>query len=227
MYRGIIMKLLLSALTKFFAGLLIVGLLIFLPAGTLNYGGGLLFCAVLFVPIFILGIVLLVRSPKLLEKRLDSKERDASQKGIVMLSALGFLAGFIMAGLDFRFSLSSVPAPVVITAVVVFLLSYVLYAEVMRENEYLSRTVKVEEGQRVVDTALYGIVRHPMYAVTVVMFLMIPLILGSPWSLLIFLHYPILIVCRIINEEKLLTAELEGYSEYKNKVKYRLVPFIW
>ena len=221
------MKLLFSALAKFLFGILLVGLLIFLPAGTLNYVGGLLFCAVVFIPILILGIVLFVKSPKLLEKRLDSKEKQTAQKGIVAFSALGFLAGFIMSGLDYRFSLSNVPTPVVTAAVILFLVSYALYAEVMRENEYLSRTVKVEEGQHVVDTGLYGVVRHPMYAVTVVMFLMIPLILGSLWSFLIFLHYPVLIVCRIINEEKLLTAELEGYSEYKKKVKYRLIPFIW
>ncbi len=221
------MKLFINALTKFIAGVVIVGLLIFLPAGTLNYSGGLLFCAVLFIPILILGIVLFIKSPKLLEKRLDSKEKDKSQKGIVTLSALGFLAGFIMAGLDYRFSLSSVPTPVVVIAVALFLLSYVLYAEVMRENEYLSRTVKVEEGQRVVDTGLYGIVRHPMYAVTVVMFMTIPLILGSIYSFVIFLHYPVIIILRIINEEKLLTRELEGYEEYKKKVRYRLIPFVW
>ena len=221
------MKLVLSALTKFLAGILIVGLLIFLPAGTINYSGGLIFCAVLFIPILILGIVLLVKSPKLLEKRLDSREKDKSQKGIVALSALGFLAGFVMAGLDYRFSLSHIPTPVVMSAVILFLISYVLYAEVMRENEYLARTVKVEEGQHVVDTGLYGIVRHPMYAVTVVMFLMIPLILGSLWAFVIFLHYPVLIVCRIRSEEKLLTAELKGYEEYKKKVKYRLIPFVW
>lgn len=221
------MKLFINALVKFLAGIIIVGLLIFLPAGTVKYSGGFIFCAAMFIPILLLGIVLLIKAPKLLEKRLDSKEKDGTQKGIVALSALGFLAGFVMAGLDYRFSLSSVPTPIVITAVVLFLLSYALYAEVMRENEYLSRTVKVEEGQRIVDTGLYGIVRHPMYAVTVVMFMMIPLILGSLWSFLIFLHYPVLIVCRIINEEKLLTAELEGYGEYKKKVKYRLIPFVW
>lgn len=221
------MKLIINALTKFILGVVIVGLLIFLPAGTIKYSGGLIFCAVLFVPIFILGIVLFIKSPKLLEKRLDSKEKDKSQKGIVALSALGFLAGFVMAGLDYRFSLSSVPTPVVVIAVILFLLSYILYAEVMRENEYLSRTVKVEVGQRVVDTGLYGIVRHPMYAVTVVMFMMIPLILGSVYSFVIFLHYPVIIIFRIINEEKLLIRDLEGYVEYKKKVRYRLIPFIW
>lgn len=221
------MKLFINALVKFLAGIIIVGLLIFLPAGTVKYSGGFIFCAAMFIPILLLGIVLLIKAPKLLEKRLDSKEKDGTQKGIVALSALGFLAGFVMAGLDYRFSLSSVPTPIVITAVVLFLLSYALYAEVMRENEYLSRTVKVEEGQRIVDTGLYGIVRHPMYAVTVVMFMMIPLILGSLWSFVIFFHYPVIIVCRIINEEKLLTRELEGYGEYKKKVKYRLIPFVW
>ncbi len=221
------MKLFINALVKFLAGIIIVGLLIFLPAGTVKYSGGLIFCAVMFIPILLLGIVLFIKAPNLLEKRLDSKEKEETQKGIVALSALGFLAGFVMAGLDYRFSLSKVPTPIVITAVVLFLLSYALYAEVMRENEYLSRTVKVEAGQRVVDTGLYGIVRHPMYAVTVVMFMMIPLILGSLWSFVIFLHYPVIIVCRIINEEKLLTRELEGYEEYKKKVKYRLIPFVW
>lgn len=221
------MKLFINALVKFLAGIIIVGLLIFLPAGTVKYSGGFIFCAAMFIPILLLGIVLFIKAPKLLEKRLDSKEKDGTQKGIVALSALGFLAGFVMAGLDYRFSLSSVPTPIVITAVVLFLLSYALYAEVMRENEYLSRTVKVEEGQRIVDTGLYGIVRHPMYAVTVVMFMMIPLILGSLWSFVIFFHYPVIIVCRIINEEKLLTRELEGYGEYKKKVKYRLIPFVW
>ena len=221
------MKLLINALVKFIVGLALVSLLIFLPAGTVFYSGGLIFCAVMFIPIFILGVVLFIKSPKLLEKRLDAGEKDVSQKGIVALSALGFIAGFVVAGLDYRFSLSNVPTPVVVAASALFLLSYALYAEVMRENEYLSRTVKVEEGQRVIDTGLYGIVRHPMYAVTVLMFMMIPLILGSVYSFIIFLHYPVIIVCRIINEEKLLTRELQGYEEYKKKVKYRLIPFVW
>lgn len=221
------MKLFVNAFVKYIMGIILVGLLLFLPAGTLSYFGGLLFCGLLFIPMFILGVVLFVKAPSLLEKRLDAKEKQSAQKGVVALSALGFLLGFILAGLDFRFSLSNVPTAVVVAASVVFLASYALYGEVMRENEYLSRTIKVEEGQRVVDTGLYSVVRHPMYAVTVFMFLSIPLILGSWYSFILFLHYPVIIVVRIVNEEKLLEKELLGYMEYKKKVKYRLIPFVW
>ena len=221
------MKLLLNALVKFLCGILLVGLLLFLPAGTLKYPGGLLFCALLFIPMLILGIVLFIKAPSLLQKRLDTKEKEKTQKGVVALSALGFLAGFVVAGLDFRFGWSRVPTPVVIAFSAVLLVSYGLYGEVMRENAYLSRTVKVEEGQKVIDTGLYGIVRHPMYAVTVFLFLSIPLVLGSWYSFIVFLHYPIIIIIRIINEEKVLTRELPGYAEYKKKVKYRLIPFIF
>ena len=221
------MKLLLSTLIKFIFGLLLVGLLIFLPAGTLAYPNGWLFCALLFIPILLFGIVLFVKSPELLRRRLDGKEKEKAQKGVVGLSALMFLAGFIVAGLDFRFSWSSVPTVAVIAASAVLLVSYALYVEVMRENVYLSRTVKVEKGQKVVSTGLYGIVRHPMYAVTLWLFLSIPIILGSWYSLICFLHYPIIIIIRLLNEERLLEKELDGYVEYKNKVKYRLIPFIW
>lgn len=221
------MKLLFRALIRFICGLLLVGLLLFLPAGTLNYTGGLLFVALLFIPILILGAVLFVKAPSLLEKRLNAKEKETTQKGVIALSGLMILAGFIVAGLDYRFVWSSVPSWLVITASVILLISYILYAEVMRENAYLSRTVEVQEGQKVVDSGLYGIVRHPMYAVTLWLFLAIPLILGSWWSFLCFLHYPIMIVVRILNEEKVLTAGLAGYDEYRKKVKYRLIPFIW
>ncbi|MBQ7010218.1 MAG: isoprenylcysteine carboxylmethyltransferase family protein [Clostridia bacterium] len=221
------MKLLINGLIKFVCGLLLVALLVFLPAGTIEYFGGLLFVGVLFVPILILGAVLFFKAPDLLAKRLDSKEKQGAQKAVVALSALGFIAGFVVAGLDFRFGWSSLPVWVSVVASVLFLISYGLYAEVMRENAYLSRTVKVEEGQQVVSTGLYGIVRHPMYAATVLMFMMIPLILGSLPSFVIFLHYPVLISVRIKNEEKLLVRELAGYEEYRNKVKYRLIPFVW
>ncbi len=221
------MKLLLNALIKFLIGLLLVGLLIFLPAGTLAYPGGLLFLCLLFVPMLIMGIVMLTRARDLLAKRLDAKEKQAAQKGVQSLAGLVFMAGFVLAGLDFRFGWSDVPLPVMIAASVIFLIGYGLYAEVMRENAYLSRTVKVEEGQTVISTGLYGIVRHPMYLASVLMFLSIPLVMGSWYALIPFAFYPLLMVVRILDEEKLLTAELLGYEEYKRKVKYRMIPFIW
>ena len=221
------MKLFLNALIKFLIGLLLVGLLIFLPAGTLAYPGGLLFLGLLFVPMLIMGIVMLARARDLLAKRLDAKEKQAAQKGVQSLAGLVFMAGFVLAGLDFRFGWSDMPLPVVIAASVIFLIGYGLYAEVMRENAYLSRTVKVEEGQTVISTGLYGIVRHPMYLASVLMFLSIPLVMGSWYALIPFAFYPLLMVVRILDEEKLLTAELSGYEEYKRKVKYRMIPFIW
>ncbi|MBE6943179.1 MAG: isoprenylcysteine carboxylmethyltransferase family protein [Ruminococcaceae bacterium] len=221
------MKLLLEALTKFTCGLLMVGLLIFLPAGTLAYTYGWLFIALLFVPMLIAGFVMLHKFPDFLKKRLDVKEKQAAQKGVLAFSGLMFIAGFVVAGLDFRFGWSKMPDWVVIAASVLFLVAYALYAEVMRENAYLSRTVKVEEGQKVVDTGLYGIVRHPMYAVTVLLFLMIPLVLGSWYALIAFAFYPAIIIVRLRDEEKLLTRELPGYAEYKQKVRYRIIPFIW
>lgn len=221
------MKLFFEALIKFIFGIVLVGIFVFLPAGTLAFLNGWIFMGVLFVPMIIFGAVLLVKMPDLLRRRLDSKEKEATQKGVVALSGLAFLAGFIVAGLDYRFGWTDMPKAVVIAASILFLFSYGLYAEVMRENAYLSRTIKVEEGQTVVDTGLYGIVRHPMYMATVIMFLSIPLVLGSVWSFLIFLSYPLVIVVRILNEEKVLEEELQGYSEYKKKVKYRMIPFIW
>ena len=220
-------KLFLSALTKFLCGLVLVGALLFLPAGSFAFTGGWIFIGLLFIPMLILGAVLLIKSPELLEKRLDAKEKENTQKGVVALSGLLFLAGFIIAGLDYRFGWSHVPTWLVIVASVILLASYALYAEVMRENAYLSRTIEVQEGQKVVSTGLYGIVRHPMYAVTVWLFLSIPLVLGSFFSLLCFLPYPIIMVVRILNEEKVLTEGLDGYADYKKKVKYRLIPFIW
>lgn len=221
------MKLLIEALTKFACGLLLVGLLIFLPAGTLQYTYGWLFVGLLFVPMLIAGFVMLAKSPEFLKKRLDAKEKQGTQKGVVAISGLMFVAGFVVAGLDFRYGWSAMPTWVVITASVAFLVAYALYAEVMRENAYLSRTIKVEEGQSVVDTGMYGIVRHPMYAVTILLFLMIPLVLGSWYALIAFAFYPAVIVVRLTDEEELLTKELPGYAEYKQKVKYRIIPFIW
>ena len=221
------MKLLAEALAKFTAGLLMVGVLIFLPAGTLAYMGGWLLVGLLFVPMLIAGFIMLAKSPEFLKKRLDAKEKQGTQKGVVAFSGLMFIAGFVVAGLDFRFGWSAVPTWVVITACVLFLVAYALYAEVMRENAYLSRTIKVEEGQQVVDTGLYGIVRHPMYAVTILLFLMIPLVLGSWYALIAFAFYPAIIIVRLKDEEELLTRELAGYAEYKQKVKYRIIPYIW
>lgn len=221
------MKLACSALIKFTAGLLLVGALLFLSAGSLAYMNGWLFIGLLFIPMLFLGIVLLIKAPNLLEKRLSAKEKESTQKGVVALSGLLFIAGFVVAGLDFRFGWSKMPLWVVITASVVLLISYGLYAEVMRENAYLSRTIEVQENQKVVDTGLYGIVRHPMYAVTLWLFLAIPVVLGSWWSLLCFLPYIAVIVIRIRNEETVLEAGLDGYVEYKKRIKYRILPFIW
>lgn len=221
------MKLLGNALMKFICGLLLVGVLIFLPAGTLYFAKGWLLIGLLFVPMLIAGFVMFFKSPDFLAKRLDVKEKQATQKGVVAFSGLMFIAGFIVAGLDYRFGWSRMSLPVTITASVLFLLAYVLYAEVMRENAYLSRTIKVEEGQKVVDTGLYGIVRHPMYMATVLLFLMIPVVLGSWYALIVFAFYPAIIIVRLKDEEKLLTKELPGYAQYKQKVKYRIIPFIW
>lgn len=221
------MKLLITALTKFACGAALVGLLIFLPAGSVHYVRGWLLMALLFIPMLIAGFVMLFKSPAFLEKRLDAKEKQATQKGVLAFSGLMFIGGFVVAGLDFRFGWSYVPDAVVIAASALFLLAYALYAEVMRENAYLSRTIKVEEGQTVVDTGLYGIVRHPMYSATVLLFLMIPLILGSWYALIVFAFYPAIIIVRLKDEEDLLSRELAGYEDYKKKVKYRLLPFIW
>lgn len=221
------MKLILSALIKFLCGVVLVGLLLFLPAGTVCYPNGWLFMGLLFAPMLAAGILMLCKSPDLLEKRLDGKEKQGKQKSVVALSGLMFLGGFLVAGLDFRFSWSQMPHWVVIMGSVLLLAAYGMYAEVMRENAYLSRTVKVEEGQKVVDTGLYGIVRHPMYMATVLLFLMIPLILGSWYALIVFAFYPAIIILRLKEEEQLLSRELPGYEDYKKRVKYRLIPFVW
>ncbi|MBQ8848852.1 MAG: isoprenylcysteine carboxylmethyltransferase family protein [Clostridia bacterium] len=221
------MKLLLNALIKFIVGLVLVGALVFLPAGSFGYINGWLFIGLLFIPMLILGIVLFIKAPDLLEKRLGAKEKESTQKGVVALSGIMFIGGFIVAGLDFRLGWSHVPTWVVIVASVILLVAYALYAEVMKGNAYLSRTIEVQENQKVVDTGLYGIVRHPMYAVTIWLFLAIPVVLGSWWSLLCFVPYVAVIVIRILNEEKVLEQGLKGYADYKKRVKYRILPFIW
>ena len=221
------MKLLTEALVKFTCGLAMVALLIFLPAGTWNYPYGWLLVGLLFGPMLIAGFVMFFKTPDFLKKRLDAKEKQAAQKGVLAFSGLMFIAGFVLAGLDFRFGWSSMPRWVVIAASVLFLIAYALYAEVMRENAYLSRTIKVEEGQKVVDTGLYGVVRHPMYAVTILLFMAMPLVLGSWYALIVFAFYPAIIIVRLKDEEDLLTRELPGYDAYKQKVKYRIIPFIW
>lgn len=221
------MKLWFRATVKFAVGLLLVGGLLFAPAGSLFYINGWLFIGLLFTPMLMLGIFLLLKAPELLEKRLNAKEDEGTQRGVVAASGLLFVVGFLVAGLDFRFGWSRVPLWVVIVASFVLLASYALYAEVMRENRYLSRTVEVQEGQYVVDTGLYGIVRHPMYAATVWLFLAIPIVLGSWWALLCFLPYIAVIAVRIRNEEQVLEKGLAGYADYKKRVRYRLFPFIW
>ena len=221
------MKLFVNALAKFFCGFLLVGLLIFWPAGTLAFPKGWLLMGLLFGPMFVAGLVMLAKSLAFLEKRLDVKEKRSAQQGVVKLSGLMFIVGFVVAGLDFRFGWSQMPKAVTVAASVLFLLAYLLYAEVMRENAYLSRTIQVEEGQTVVSTGLYGIVRHPMYMATLLLFLVMPLVLGSWWALIPFAFYPAIIISRLKDEEELLTRELAGYEEYKEKVKYRIIPFIW
>ena len=220
-------KLFVEAIVKFIFGVLMIGVLIFLPANTINYWNGWLFMGLLFIPMFIAGIVMMIKSPELLKKRLNAKEKESKQKEIIAFSGLMFLAGFITCGLNYRYSWIMLPNSVVIISSVIFIIAYILYAEVLRENVYLSRIIEVQENQKVIDTGLYGIVRHPMYAATVLLFLSMPLVLGSIISFVIFLLYPFIIAKRIKNEEGVLEKELEGYSEYKKKVKYKMIPFIW
>ena len=220
-------KLFLQAITKFMLGVVLVGVLIFLPAGAFLFFHGWLLMGILFVPMFFAGIVMMFKNPELLQKRLSAKEKQKEQSLVVKLSGLMFLAGFVVAGLGFRFDWYTLPNGVVICAAAVFLVAYILYAEVLRENTYLSRTIEVQENQKVIDTGLYGIVRHPMYSVTLLLFLSMPLVLGSIYSFLIFLVYPFLIAKRIKGEEEFLEQELTDYGKYKQKVKYRLIPFIW
>lgn len=220
-------KLFFQAIFKFLLGVLLVGTLIFLPAGTLAFFNGWVLMGILFVPMLAAGVVMMLVNPSLLRKRLEVKEKEKDQSLVIKLSGLMFLAGFVVAGLGYRFHWYTLPAWAVAVASAVFLMAYLLYAEVLRENTYLSRTVEVQEGQRVIDTGLYGIVRHPMYGVTLLLFLSMPLVLGSVYAFVIFLAYPFIIAKRIKGEEALLERELEGYSAYKKKVKYRLIPFVW
>ena len=221
------MKLFAEAIAKFALGVVLVGVLIFLPAGTLHYWGGWLLMGILFVPMFAAGLVMLAKNPDLLRSRLDAKEKQKDQQLVVKLSGLMFLAGFVVAGLGVRFGWYILPRWVSLCAAAAFLLAYVLYAEVLRENTYLSRTIEVQQGQKVIDTGLYGMVRHPMYSATLLLFLSMPLVLGSVYAFVIFLAYPFIIAARIRGEEAFLEQELDGYAAYKQKVKYRLVPFIW
>ena len=220
-------KLFVQAITKFLIGIVLVGILIFLPAGTFSYFNGWLFMGILFIPMFCAGIVMMLKNPELLKKRLHAKEKQKEQNLVVKLSGLMFLLGFIVAGLGVRFEWYMLPNIVVFVSAAVFLLAYVLYAEVLRENTYLSRTIEVQDNQKVIDTGLYGIVRHPMYSATLLLFLTMQLVLGSIYSFIIFLAYPLIIAKRIKGEEEFLEKELAGYREYKQKVKYRLIPFIW
>ena len=220
-------KLFLSAIIKFLLGIILVGVLIFLPAGSLEFYQGWVLMGVLFIPMLIAGIIMMIKSPKLLASRLKAKEKQKEQDLVQKLSGLMFLVGFILAGLGYRFNWYVLPLSVVIIASVTFIIGYVLYAEVLRENAYLSRTIEIQEGQKVIDTGLYGVVRHPMYSATLILFLSMPLILGSLYSLIVFLAYPFIIAFRIKNEEKFLEKELVGYKEYKQKVTYRLIPFVW
>ena len=220
-------KLFFEAIIKIILGILLIGVLIFLPANTINYWNGWLLMGLLFIPMFIAGIIMMIKSPDLLKKRLKAKENEEEQKIVILLSLLMFIAGFIIAGLNYRYNWTVMPNWVVVVSSVIFVFSYILYAEVLRENQYLSRVIEVQENQKVVDTGLYGIVRHPMYAATIFLFLSMPLILGSLYSFAIFLVYPIIIAKRIKNEEEVLEKELKGYKEYKQKVKYKMIPFVW
>ncbi len=222
-----IFTLCLSALLKFLLGVVLVAALLFIPAGTLNYPNAILLMVILFVPMFLAGLVLMVKNPDLLRRRLKVKEEQGEQRKIIAVMGFMFVVGFILAGLDFR--LDWLPLPQIISKVsaLLFLLAYALYAEVLRENTYLSRTVMVEEEQKVINTGLYGLVRHPMYSATIILFLTMPLVLSSLIAFLVFLPYPIMIIKRLKNEEQVLSKELTGYTEYQKKVRYRLIPYIW
>lgn len=220
-------KLFFKAITRYILGIVIVGALLFIPANTFEYWNAWLFMGILFIPMFIAGIILMIKNPMLLKSRLEVKEKEKEQKQVILYSGLMFISGFVIAGLNYRFSWVILPNIVVIIASILFIISYILYAEVLRENTYLSRTIEVQKNQKVVDTGLYGIVRHPMYSITLILFLTMPLILGSIISFVIFLIYPFIISKRIKNEEEVLEKELKGYTDYKKKVKYRLIPFIW
>lgn len=220
-------KLFFGAVMKFLIGATIVWLLLFIPANSIEYFNGWLFMGLLFIPMFIAGIILFFKNPDLLKRRLNAKEKEKEQRKVLIFSGMMFLFGFILAGLNYRYGWTKIPDIIVIIASILFLIAYILYAEVLRENAFLSRTIEVKKDQKVVDTGLYGTVRHPMYLITIILFLTIPLILGSILSFSIFLVYPFIIVKRIKNEEMVLEKELKGYKEYKKKVKYRLIPFVW
>ena len=220
-------KLFFQGIIKLILGIVLVGLLLFAPANTFKYWHAWLFMGVLFIPMFIAGIILMIKNPELLKKRLNAKEKESEQKYVIALSGIMFIAGFLVAGFNYKYEWLILPNAIVIVGTVLFILSYIMYAEVLRENTYLSRTIEVQKDQKVIDTGLYGIVRHPMYLATIVLFLSMPLILGSLYSFFIFLIYPIIISFRIKNEEEVLEKELKGYKEYKKKVKYKVIPFIW
>ncbi len=220
-------KLLFQTIFKFILGLVFVGLLLFIPAGTFEYWNAWLFIGLLFVPMFFVGLILFIKNPNLLEKRIKGKETEKEQKIVILLSLIVFIAGFVIAGLDFKYSYSNVPNSAIVVGSVILLVSYIIYAEVMRENIYLSRNVEIQENQKVIDTGLYKLVRHPMYMATFFLFLSFPIVLGSLYSFIIFLIYPFILAKRIKNEEKVLEEGLEGYKEYKQKVKFKMIPFIW
>ena len=220
-------NLFIEAIIKVTLGVLIIALLLFFPAKTITYWNAWLFLGLLVIPMFIAGIVMMIKSPELLKKRLKAKEEQTEQKLVIVLSAIMFITGFIVAGLNYRYEWLILPKNMVIISSIIFVLAYILYAEVLRENKYLSRTIEIQENQEVIDKGLYGIIRHPMYAATIFLFLSMPLILGSIHSFVIFLIYPFIISKRIKNEEELLEKDLKGYSEYKKKVKYKIIPFIW
>ena len=220
-------KLFIQAIIKYALGVLIVGGLLFIPANSFDYWNGWLFMGLLFIPMLIAGIILMIKNPELLRKRLNAKEQENEQKWVLLFSGLMFIAGFIVAGLNYRHRWIEMPNIVVIVSAMLFIIAYILYAEVLRENAFLSRTIEVQKEQKIIDTGLYGIVRHPMYTATIFMFLSIPLILGSAISFIIFMLYPFIIIKRLKNEEEVLERDLKGYKEYKKKVKYRLIPFIW
>ena len=220
-------KLFIQAITKFIFGFIVIALLLFIPAGTLNYWNAWLFICILFVPMFIVGIILMIKNPNLLRKRLNAKEKESEQEMLLLLGGVMFICGFIVSGLNYRLNWIILPKRIVFIATLIFISTYILYGEVLRENMYLSRIIEIQEDQKVIDTGLYSIVRHPMYSSTILLFLSIPLILGSLLSFLIFMLYPIIIANRIKNEEQVLEQGLKGYSEYKKKVKYKVVPFIW
>ena len=221
------MKLFVQGITKFLLGIILVGVLLFVPAGTLDYINAWLLMGLLFIPMFIVGILLMIINPDLLKRRLDAEEKEQEQKEVIVLSGLMFITGFIIAGLNYKYNWITLSNTTVIIASILFVISYLLYGEILRENSYLLRTIKVEKDQKVVDTGFYGIIRHPMYAVTIPLFLSMPIILNSPISFIIFLIYPFIIIKRINNEEKVLEKDLKGYKEYQKKVKYKLIPFIW